>query len=127
MSEVSSETSAVKDQSAELQEYVYIGEGPVHRRIGSGKESQLRTYIKGDKISLTPKAAFQLRGNLETLGGLSIAAHKFDGLSHPHVERRKPTSPEERAAETLGASVASKKASLTGTPSRKGSLAGVPD
>lgn len=113
------------DQSAEVQDYVYIGAGPVLRRVGKGKDSQLRTYIKGDLISLTPKAAYQLRGNLETVGGLSIAPHRFDGLTHPHVVRAKPTTPEERAAQTLGASVSSKKTSLTGTAKR--SFVNVPD
>lgn len=119
---MAAEVEAVEE--TEVQDYVYIGEGPVLRR--DRESNQLRTYIKGDLVPLTPKAAFQLRGNIETVDGLQIPASKFDGLEHPHVERRRPTTPEERAAGMLGASVASKKSSLTGT-TRKGSLAGVPD
>lgn len=97
-------------ESDDVQEYVLTGTGNVSRRQGK----QLKVYIPGDKIPLSPRAAYHLRGKLETLGGLKIPADLFDGKNHPHVERKAPTTPEERAAALVGSELASSKTSLAG-------------
>lgn len=55
-------------------------------------------YIKGDRVELTPKEAFHVKGHITTLGGLHIPPSKFDGMHHPKLDERPAMTPQQRAA-----------------------------